>query len=138
MKRPLGIKVAVAALVLLALTSIGGGAILLDDPFGRSMGIEFIVPHLPFGLQDFYLVGVWLVAVFGALPIVLAAGLWFGKKWARVGSLCLGGVAIAWILAEMYLFYSFGFVFFYPLIAGIGALTIVVLILPSSRQFFKD
>lgn len=137
-KRPVGIKVAVAALILLALTSIGGGKMLLDDPSGSSMGIQFIIPHLPFNLPDFYLVGVWLIAVFGALSSILAAGLWFGKKWAWLGSLGLGAVVVAWILGEIYLFYSFGFVFFYPLIGGIGALTVIMLALPSTREYFRS
>ena len=137
-KRPLGVKVAVAAFILLAFSSIGGGIILLDDPSGRSMDIEFIVSYMPFNLHDFYLVGIWLIVVFGAVPIALAAGLWFGKKWAWLGALSLGSVVVTWILAEMYLFYSFGFVFFYPLIGWIGALTIIVMSLPSTRRFLKD
>jgi hypothetical protein len=137
-KRPLGIKIAVAALISLAVTSIGGGGILLDDPSGKSMDIQFIVPYLPFNLHDFYLVGVWLIAVFGMLPIVLAAGLWFGKGWAWIGSIGLGAIVVTWILAEIYLFYSFGFVFFYPLVGGIGALTIIALCLPSTKRYFSD
>lgn len=129
--------VAVSTLVLLAFVSVGGGAMLLADPSGSSMGIEFIVPYLPLDLPDFYLVGIWLVAVFGVLPIVLAAGLWFGKKWAWVGSVCLGAIVVTWIFVEIYLFYSFGFVFFYPLIAVMGALTIIALSLPSTKQYFK-
>lgn len=136
-ERPPGIKVVVAALIFLAITSMGGGAILLDDPSGRSTGIEFIIPYMPLDLQDFFLVGVWLVAVFGILPLILAAGLWFGKKWAWFGALGLGAIVVTWILAEIYLFYSFGFVFFYPLIGGIGLLTIIMLALPSTREYFK-
>jgi hypothetical protein len=136
MQRPLGIKVAVCALLLLAISSVGGGSILLDDPSGKSMGIQFLIPFLPFSLHDFFLVGVWLVAFYGAFPIILAAGLWFGKKWAWHGGLGLGAVVVTWILAEIFMFYSFGFVFFYPLIGGIGMLTIIVLCLPSTRQYF--
>jgi hypothetical protein len=71
------------------------------------------------------------------LAIILAAGLWFGKKWAWTVTLGLGAVLITWILAEVFLFYSFGFTFFYPLIGGIGLLTITVLCLPSTREYVK-
>ncbi|HXV46844.1 MAG TPA: hypothetical protein VD736_09240 [Nitrososphaera sp.] len=136
-KRPQGIKIAVPALILLAFASISGGEILLDDPSGNTMGIEPILPYLPFNLQDFTLVGVWLIAVYGVLAIILAEGLSFGKKWASTVTLGLGAVLITWILAEVFLLYSFGFTFFYPLIGGIGLLTITVLCLPSTREYVK-
>ncbi len=136
-KRPLGVKIAMAALILLAFASISGGSILLDDPSGRSVGIQPIISHMPFDLQDFFLVGVWLVAVYGVLPAILAVGLWFGKRWAWLGALGLGATVLTWIFAEIYLFYSFGFTIFYPLVGGIGLLTIVVLYLPSTRRYFQ-
>ena len=135
-RRPLGVKIAVAALILLAITSISGGRILLDDPSGKSMGIDFILSYLPLGLHNFFIVGIWLVTIFGMLPVILAAGLWFRKRWALWTSIGLGAAVVTWMLAEIYMFYSFGFVFFYPLIGGIGALTIMMLALPSSRQYF--
>jgi len=135
-KRPISIKIVVAALILLAFTSISGGKILLDDPSGRVMGIQSIIPYLPLNLHDFFIVGAWLVAIYGILPIILATGLWFAKKWAWIGALGLGTVVVAWILAEVLLFYSFGFTFFYPLIGGIGLLTVVILYLPSTRRYF--
>jgi hypothetical protein len=57
-KRPLGINIAVGGLILLAIVSTGGGSMLLDDPSGRSMGIQFMILYMPFNLQDFFLVGV--------------------------------------------------------------------------------
>lgn len=134
--RPLGIKIAVLVEIFLAFTSINGGATLLADPSGKTLGLQSIIPYLPFYLHDFALVGVWLIAVYGVLPIILAAGLWKGRKWAWSVALGLGVVLIMWILAEVFLFYSFGFTFLYPLYAGIGLLTIIVLYLPSTREYF--
>jgi hypothetical protein len=136
-KRPAGIRILLAALISLAFISIGGGGMLLDDPSGGSMGIQAMIPYMPFNLHDFFLVGVWLIVIYGALPIILAAGLWFGKKWAWLGALGLGAVVVTWILVEVFLFYSFGFTIFYPLIGGIGVLTIAMLCLPSSREYCK-
>lgn len=137
MTRPLGIKIAVPVLIIFAFTSIGGGVELLRDPSGKSFGLQPMIPYLPLGLQDFMLVGVWLITTYGVLPLVLAAGLWFGKKWARIAAIGLGAVLITWIVTEILLFYSFGFTFLYPLYAGIGLLTIVILYLPSTREYFK-
>jgi hypothetical protein len=136
-KRPISIKITVASLLLLAFTSIGGGRILLDDPSGSSMGIQSMMPSMPLNLHDFFLVGVWLIAVYGAVPIILAVGLWFGKKWAWLGALGLGAVLVTWILGEVYLFYSFGFTIFYPLIGGIGLLVIAMLCFRSTREYCK-
>jgi len=136
-KRPISIKITVASLLLLAFTSIGGGRILLDDPSGSSMGIQSMMPSMPLNLHDFFLVGVWLIAVYGAVPIILAVGLWFGKKWAWLGALGLGAVLVTWILGEVYLFYSFGFTIFYPLIGGIGLLVIAMLCFRSTREYCR-
>jgi len=129
--------IAVASLVLLAATSIAGGKVLLDDPSGKAMGIQFLATYMPFNLHDFFAVGVWLVAVYGVVPLILAPGLWLGKRWAWIGTLALGAVVVTWILSEVIMFYSFGFVFFYPLIGGTGALMIIMMALPSTRIHFK-
>jgi len=134
-KRPLGIKIAVAAELILAYISMGAGVELVRDPSGKAFGLQPLIPYMPFNLHDFVLVGFWLIAIYGVLPIVLAAGLWFGKKWAWVGALSLGAVVVTWIVSEVFLFYSFGFTFFYPLIGGIGVLTIVLSYLPSTREY---
>jgi hypothetical protein len=137
-ERPPSIIITLAALVLLSITSVGGGAILLDDPSGRSMGIESIIQYVPFGLQDFHLVSIWLIVVFGILPPILAAGIWFRKKLAWNGAIGLGAVVMAWILAEVFLFYSLGFVFFYPLIGGIGVIIVAALSLRSTKRYFGN
>ncbi len=134
-KRPLGIKIAVIVELVLAYISIGAGVELVHDPLGKTFGLQPLIPYMPFNLHNFVLVGVWLIVVYGMLPIILAAGLWFGKKWARLGSICLGAIVVTWILAEVFLFYSFGFTFFYPLIGGIGLATIVLSYLPSTREY---
>src|SRR5690349_15643343 len=110
-KRPLGIKIVVMAQLILAYISIGAGVELVHDPSGKAFGLQPLVPYMPFNLHDFSLVGVWLIAVYGILPIILAGGLWFEKKWAWSGALGLGAVVVTWIVSEVFLFYSFGFTF---------------------------
>jgi hypothetical protein len=54
-----------------------------------------------------------------------------GHGW----DLGLAAVLVTWIVAEVFLFYSLGFTFFYPLIGGIGVLTIVLSYLPSTIEY---
>lgn len=135
-RKPLGIIILVVAEAVLAITSIAGGRILLADPLGNTLGLQPLIPYLPFNLHDYTLVGVWLIVSFGLLPLILAAGFWFRKTWAWWMGLSLGAALIIWVIAEVLMFFSFGFTFFYPLIAGIGLITIVVLYLPSTRLYF--
>ena len=70
--------------------------------------------------------------VYGLLPIVLAFGLCSGIKIAWTLTLL---VDVVWICAEIAMFSSLGFFFFYPLIAGFGAITVLLSLLPSTRGF---
>jgi len=137
MTRPLSIIILVVLELILAFISIGGGVSLLGDVSGKTLGLQPLIPYLPFNLHDYTLVGVWLIAVYGMLPIILAAGLWLRKKWAWKTALGLGAVLIFWIVAEVFLFYSLGFTYFYPLIGGIGLITVILLYLPSTRDSFR-
>lgn len=123
----------------LSLISIPSGALLLLTPDGRSIGAQVILPYLrdkiPF-VQDFTIVGAYLLVVYGFLPIIFSFGLWTQKKWAWTFTLLLGLIEIIWITAEVILFYNLGFIFFYPLIAGIGATTVTLCLLPSVRRFY--
>ena len=136
-KSPLSLNISVGGLILLAITSICGGSVHLADPSGKSMGIQFVAFYLPFNLHDFLLVGIWLIFVYGMLPIILTAGLWSRMRWAWAGAIGLGVIVIGWIIVEVALFYSLGFVFFYPLIGGIGVLIVASLSLRTTRKYIS-
>ena len=80
--------------------------------------------------------GIFLLIVYGFLPIIIVFGLWNQKKWAWRLTLPLGLVEIAWIATEVILFYNLGFFFFYPIIAGMGVATSALCLLPSVRRFY--
>ena len=139
LKRPIGVKILVPIQVLLSAISIPSGALLLLKPGGESLGAQSILPYLteriPF-VQDFGIVGMFLLIVYGFLPIIFAFGLWTQKKWAWALTLLLGLVEIAWITTEVILFYNLGFFIFYPIIAGMGVATAALCLLHSVRRFY--
>lgn len=119
--------------VLLAVVSIPAGVSMLVNP--TSMG-ELVLPILtrdiPF-IHDMLPIGIWLVTVYGILPIVVALGVWRMKGWASYLSTLLGATVVIWIGAELVMFYSLGFTWFYPLIGGAGLAILMLSLLPTVK-----
>ena len=140
-KHPLGVKALIPIQLVLSVLSIPSGILLVYSPNGEALGAQGILPHLtaqlPF-VKDFTPVGIFLLVVYGLLPLALVYGLWTRKRWGWDITLLLGAVEIAWITAEVALFYDLGFFFFYPIIAGMGILTAVLCLLPSVRRFYSE
>lgn len=140
LNKPVGVKILIPIQLLLSAISIPSGILLLLKPGGESIGAQVILPYLreriPF-VHDFTIVGAFLLIVYGLLPIIFASGLWIQKKWAWLLTLLLGLTEMAWIATEVILFYYLGFIFFYPLIAGMGAATTALCFLPSVRTFYS-
>jgi hypothetical protein len=141
MPTPAGARALVIVQFVMALIAIPSGIVLLADPSGSLMGGEFVLPHLkaaiPF-LNDFTLIGIWLLVVFGLVPVVLALNLIRGNRWAWIATIVLGIVEVSWIAAELSMFYDLGFTPMYPLIGGIGAATLVIALLPSLRRYYSE
>ncbi len=140
--RPTSVGVLVTVQALLALIAIPSGVLLLADPSGSLIGGQSVLPYLtksiPF-IHDFAPVGLWLVVVYGLLPIIFDAGLLRRVRLAWLLTLLLGLTVVAWIAVEMALFYgALGFTPLYPLIGGIGAAIVVLSLLPPVRRFFSS
>lgn len=139
--RPLGVKFLLPFQLTLAAISIPSGALLLSSPNGSAIGAQTILPHLqdrlPF-ISDFTPVGFFLVVVYGLLPLALAYGLWTRRRAAWFLTVILGMTEIIWIGAEIILFYDLGFFIFYPIIAGMGVVTVLLSLLPSVRKFYHS
>jgi len=135
MKGPLGPKILILLNLFLAIGALPTGILFLLDPSGKTLGIQSVLPKISF-LNNFALVGAWLIVVYGMLPIVLSVGLWTQQRWAWIATIVLGFIEIAWIISETTILG--GFTILYPLYGGIGLLTVVISFLPSVRKFYKE
>jgi hypothetical protein len=138
--RPIWVMLLVAVQALLAVLAIPSGALLLADPSGRLIGGQFVLPHLqqslPF-IHDFVPVGIWLIAVYGLLPILFDAGLLRHTRLAWRLTTILGLTVVAWIAVEIAVLYTaLGFTPMYPLIGGIGGAVVVLSLLPPVRRYY--
>jgi len=138
--RPVSVSLLVAVQTVLAIMAIPSGALFLVDTSGGVLGARFILPYLtkslPF-IHDFVPVGIWLIAVYGALPILFDAGLLRRARLALLLAMALGMTVVVWIAAEVVLFGALGFTPLYPLIGGIGAETALLSLLPSVRRYYS-
>lgn len=136
---PVGVKVLLPVLLVLSAISVPSGVLLLSAPDGSALGAQPILPHLtqqvPF-ITDFAPVGLFLLVVYGMVPPLLAYGLWTKVRLAWELTALLGVTEMAWIAAEVVMFYDLGFFIFYPIIAGMGAATVLLCLLPSVRRFY--
>jgi len=138
--RPFWVVLLVAIQAILAVIAIPSGALFLADPSGGLLGAQFILPYLtkslPF-IHDFASVGIWLVAVYGVLPLLFDVGLLRRVRFAWLLTIVLGLTVIVWIAFETVLFAAIGFTPLYPLIGGIGAAMVLVSSLPSVRRYYS-
>ena len=139
-QHPLAVKILIPIQLALAILSIPSGALLVSSPGGEAIGAQVILPHLtsslPF-IHDFTIVGVFLIAVYGLLPLILSYGLWVQRRWAWILTIILGVTEIGWITTEVVIFFDLGFFFFYPIIAGMGIVTVALCAIPSVRRFYS-
>jgi hypothetical protein len=140
-KRPVAAKLLVGIQVLLALIAVPPGIMMLSDPSGSTIGGQSVLPYLtqalPF-IRDFVPIGIWLLTMFGVLPIAVAFGIRESRRWAWYGSTFLGATVVTWIGVELLLFNSLGFTFWYPLIGGIGLAILTLSSMPTLRNYLTQ
>lgn len=134
MKKPFPIIVLISIELIFGILGIPSGAILLSDPSGKTMGLDFLLNYVP--LRDLTIIGAWLFLVYGVVPIVVALGLWMGKRWAWTIALILAVVEVIWILGQIILLYRVGFTILQPIIGGLAIVTVYLLYRPSVKAYF--
>lgn len=147
MSRPRGLWLLLLALVILGAGGIYGGVAMLRDPSGAALGMDSVLTSFP--VRDYFLPGTFLLVVMGAVPFALAHGLLTrpGYKWSAgvrritghhgswLGTLALMAVLTVWLAAQAY-----WIGFRWPVqwaVAGLGALIVVLALLPSVRRYLR-
>ena len=147
--RPFGIYLLTACLLFLSLGGFYGGVAFLVDPSGGILQVEVsILKGLP--LKDFTLPGLFLLVVYGILPLILLYSLWQRPRWAWMDSfnrwsrhhwtwtatVALSLVLIVWISIQLILI---GFQApVQAITALIGVLLLILSLLPSVQRYYVE
>lgn len=99
-KRPAVLYALIAALVFQGLSGIGGGIGLVLDPSGEAVGLPIAwLEGSPFA--DYLIPGVVLFTVLGVPPLIIAYGLWTGRRWSCTAGLAVGLALLVWLAVEI-------------------------------------
>lgn len=110
------------------------GIILILDPSGKTIQGDIILPYLPY-LNDFLLIGLWLLFIFGLSSLVVMVGLFLQYRFAWVGTLILAILQLIWIGIEYILFYNTLGIQIFMIIIPITAIITILLLF---RRNIKD
>jgi len=139
----------VAAMTWLSMGGFAGGIPMLRDPTGRLVGAKLSwLDRTP--VNDFFVPGLFLVAVYGVGVLLLIAGLLWtsspgptravnrltGHHWSWVGTIAVGAVLVAWIAYEYVVFPTTSWLM--PALLAVGALMIALPMAPSMRRFYAS
>jgi hypothetical protein len=102
---------------LIGLGAIGGGFLLIRDPSGEALGLPLsLLEKSPF--PDFLIPGLFLLAVNG-IGSLIGAGLSFTRKqYAPESAMILGAILLAWIVIQVSLIRSVGWLHLLYFILG--------------------
>jgi hypothetical protein len=145
--RPLGAILLVVVLTFYGLMGVASGLILITDPSGAGMGFTpDIRDKIPF--QSFLPVGLFLLTVFGLVPLLLVYGavtkkeLVFGRisemsgsHWSWTGGMLLLATLVVWLTVEGILI-GLDYAATYMTVV-MGAAVFIALMLPSTRRYYR-
>lgn len=146
-KRPLGAVLLALVLIIYGVMGVVSGLILISDPSGAGMGFTSdIRDDIPF--HSFLPVGLFLLIVFGLVPLLLSYGaltkkeLCFdkidemsGHHWSWTGGLLLVLALVLWLAVEGMLI-GLDYAATYMTVA-LGTAVFIMLMLPSNRSFYR-
>jgi hypothetical protein len=147
MRRPISSKILIVFLVFYGIMGLISGALLISDPSGASLGFTSdIINKVPF--HSFLPVGLFLFFIYGVGSVVLAYGaltqkeIIFGKisrtagyHWSWIGGMLLTLVLVIWLAVEGSLIGLDWPATYFTVLIGAGIF--IMLIMPSSRKFYR-
>ncbi len=132
MRRPAALWILLALLLIQGLGGLAGGLSLALKPDGSIMKMPLsYLDGSPF--SDFLIPGLILLLVLGVLPLVAAAGLWLGRRWAWYAAFAVGCALMIWILVEITIV---PFSWLQPAFGVVGVLIFALAVLKSVRRYF--
>ena len=93
--------------VFIGLGAIGGGFMLVKDPSGNELGFPLsFLEGSPF--PDFLIPGIFLLAVNGVGSMIGAGFSFTRRNYAKETAIILGAILVAWILIQVAIIQSIG------------------------------
>jgi len=131
-RRPAGVWILLALLVIQGLGGLAGGLALTLKPDGSLMKMPLsYLDGSPF--SDFLVPGLILFLALGVLPLVAVAGLWLHRRWAWFCACAVGCGLMIWILVEITIV---PFSWLQPVFGVVGVLIFAIAALKSVRRFY--
>jgi hypothetical protein len=135
----------VLVLLILAIGGYYGGITMLLDPTGSLLGVADALPLLP--VPNFILPGLFLIAVMGLFPNLLAYALiarpnwagmdaisrWSKHYWAWTGCIALVVILVIWLTVEVIMM---GWWPITSMTAILGLLVFLIALLPGVRKHY--
>jgi hypothetical protein len=136
-------------LAMMGILSIGGfigGISFVADPTGDGIGAHLSwLDQTP--VSDFLLPGLFLLVVYGLVPLLLMCGLvWrfspgflrrvngrIGYQWSWAGTIAVGSVLMIWIVYELTVLPER--MVLQPILLAVGALMVAIPLLPPIRRY---
>ncbi len=120
--------------LLLGVSAVYGGASLVLDPTGELLGMPFEwIQGTVFG--NYLVPGLVLLGVLGIGSFIVAYGLLRRSLWAWPAGMVLGVATVIWIVVQLVAIQRYFFL--QPVIAALGVLIVLLLGVPSMRNYYR-
>ena len=119
---------------LLGIGALVGGLSFLNDPTGVSMFEQDLRQYII--VPDFFIPGLILIFGFGICTFLFIMGLWLKYRIAWIGALIISLSELLWILIQLILLYSVGFIIWQLIIPAIAIITIIFLFIKQNREIY--
>jgi len=97
-------KLCVALLIVTAIASFIGGYMLINDPSGRSMQLNYLYDLYGTPFKDFTWPGLLLIIIIGVGCVIAASVTMLRNKKYPVFIITEGVLILLWVLADAYVF----------------------------------
>ena len=120
--------------MLLGIGAIFGGLSMIQDPSGISMFQQDLTNLII--VPDFFLPGLWLFFVFGIGTFLFLVGIWLKYRVGWLLGLLISIIELLWIVVQLILLSSVGFIIWQAIIPAIAIITLIFLMMNQNRKIY--